>query len=173
MSAGSGPRDVDAVGAQARDRRSDDGDVFLAERAVLAGMRIETGDDETRPRNGEARAQVVRHDPAGLDDEVGGQPADHVAQRQVDGDRHHGEFRRPQHHHRMHRHAGVFLGELGEIFGMSRLGEARAVEHVLGDRIGDDRARRAGLHVGDGAADGGDRDRRARCVGAAWLAPSR
>ena len=45
---------IDAVGAQALDRGRDDGDILLAERAVLAGMRVETGHHQPRPRDAEA-----------------------------------------------------------------------------------------------------------------------
>ena len=95
--------------------------------------------------------------------------ADHVLERQMDGDRHDRELRRPQHHHRMDGDAGQALGELGQIFGVAGLGEAGAVEHVLGDRIGDDGGGDAGADIGDRAADRGDRGRRARCVRAAGL----
>ena len=99
--------------------------------------------------------------------EVGGQVRHHLAQRQMDGHRHHRKLRRPQHHHRPHRLAGRFRGEPGQEFGVARLGKARAVEHVLGDRIGDQRGGVAGQHVGDRAADRGDRRRRAASVGLA------
>ena len=46
---------------------------------------------------------------------------------------------------------------------MAGIGEARAVEHVLGDRVGHDGGGRAGADIGDGAADGGKRRRRAAC----------
>ena len=52
-------------------------------------------------------------------------------------------------------------GELGEKFGVAGFGKARTIEHVLGDRIGDDRRGAAGQHIGDRAADRGDCRRRA------------
>ncbi len=149
------------------DRRRHDGVVLLAERAVLAGMRVEPGDRDARARDAEAGGEVARDDAAGLDDEVAGQARHHVAQRQVDGHRHHRELRRPQHHHRMHGLAGRLGGELGEEFGMARLGKAGAIKHVLGDRIGDHGGGAAGHHIGDRAADRGDRRRRAAGVGIA------
>ena len=63
--------------------------------------------------------------------------------------------------------SGRLGGELGEEFGMAGLGKAGAVEHVLGDRIGDHGGGAAGQHVGDRAADRGDRRRRAAGVGLA------
>ena len=62
---------VDALGAQLLDRRRDDGAILVAERAVLAGMRIEPGERQARPRDAEAVAQIARDDPAGLDDQLG------------------------------------------------------------------------------------------------------
>ena len=69
--------------------------------------------------------------------------------------------------------AGGFLGELAEILGMAGFGEARPVEHVLGDRIGHDRAGGAGADIGDGATDGRKRGRRARLIGTAGLGGDR
>ena len=88
----------------------------------------------------------------------------------MDGDRHHRKLGRPQHHHRLRRDPGQVLGQLGEILGMAGLGEARAIEHVLGDRIGDDRASRAGADVGHRATDRCDRRRCARLIGMAGSA---
>ena len=63
-------------------------------------MRIKPGDGEARMRDAEALTQIARDDAAGLDDEIGGEAARNVAQRQMDGDRNDGELGRPQHHHR-------------------------------------------------------------------------
>ena len=134
---------VDALGLEAFDRRTHHRQILVAERAVLARVRIEAGDGQARMRDAEAVAQIARHDAAGLDHEIAGELGHDVLQRQVDGDRHDRELGRPQHHHRVRRDAGRFLGELGEVLGVSGLGEARAIEDVLGDRVGDDRARRA------------------------------
>ena len=104
VSAGSGPRASMPSATQPLDRRAHDQAVLLAERAVLAGVRIEAGDREPRLRDAEAVDQVARHDAAGLDDQIACEPLRHVLQRQMDRDRHDREFRRPQHHHR---HAGL------------------------------------------------------------------
>ena len=50
-------------------------------------------------------------------------------------------------------------------FGVARFGKARSVEHVLGDRIGDDGRGVAGQDVADRAADRRNRRRRARPSG--------
>ena len=49
-----------------RDHRA----VLLAERAVLAGVRIEAGDREPRMGDAETVAQIARHDTAGLEDQI-------------------------------------------------------------------------------------------------------
>ncbi len=64
---------------------------------------------------------------------------------------------------------GRFFGKLGEVFRVTRFGEARAVQDVLRDRIGHDGGGGAGADVVDGAADGGERGRRTGLVGLAGL----
>ncbi len=73
----------------------------------------------------------------------------------MDRDRHHGQFRRPQQHHRQ-RDLSVAGGKLGEKFGVTGVGETGAIEHALGDRIGDDGAGTAGFHVRDRLTDRGE-----------------
>ena len=65
--------------------------------------------------------------------------------------------------------AGRFLHQRRQKFGVPGLGKAPIVEHILGDRIGDDGGRRAGHDVGDRAADRSDGGRRARAIGLARL----
>ena len=91
------------------------------------------------------------------------------AQRQVDCHRHDSEFRGPQHHHRAQRLAGRFLHQLGEKFSVAGLGKSPIVEHVLGDRIGDDGRCRPRHDVGDRAADRSDGGRRAGSIRPAGL----
>ena len=62
---------------------------------------------------------------------------------------------------------------LAKIFGVARLGETRAVEHVLRDRIGNDGRCSTGGYVGHCPANGCERCRRARLVGAAGLGGDR
>ena len=61
---------VDAFAAQRRDRRCDDVAVLKAERAVLAGMRVEPGHRDARMRDGEAGFEIGGQDAHGLDDEA-------------------------------------------------------------------------------------------------------
>ena len=70
----------------------------------------------------------------------------------MDRHRHHGERRRPQHHHRLRR-APVLSGELGEEFRVAGVIEAGAIKHALGDRVGDDCASAAGGNIADGLPD--------------------
>ena len=160
---------VDAVGDQPLDRRAHDQAVFLAERAVLAGVRVEPGDREPRMGDAETIDQIARHHPAGLEDQVACEPLRHLLERHMDRDRHDGHFRRPQHHHRPCRVAGLLERKPGEIFGVARIGEAGLVEHALGDRIGDHGRGQAADHVGDGAVDRSDRGGRAGSVRLAGL----
>jgi hypothetical protein len=147
--------------------------VFIAQRAVLPGMGIEPGDGQPRVRNTETTAQVAVHDPHRVDHEIDRQPRHHLAQRQMDGDQDDGKLGRPKHHHRTCRNAGSLLRELRQELGMTRLGKSRAVEHCLGDRIGDDGVGPAGKDVGDRQADGRDRCRSARLVRMARLCTHR
>ena len=55
---------IDAFRPEPFDRGLDDRHFFLAERGILAGMRIEAGDGEARLRNPEARRKIARGDPA-------------------------------------------------------------------------------------------------------------
>ena len=66
VSAGSGPRASMPSALQLLDRGPHHRRILLAERAVLAGVRIEAGDRQPRPRNAETFAQVARDDAAGL-----------------------------------------------------------------------------------------------------------
>ena len=106
------------------------------------------------------------------DDQLARQLRDRLAQREVDRHRHDGEGRRPQHHHRLRRVAAA-CREFGEKFGMAGMPEAGAVEHALGDRIGDDGAGASGGDVGDRLADRGERRLRAAVDRAGPAAPSR
>ena len=153
----------DALGAQGFDGRRDDVEIFGAERAVFAGMRVEAGDDEARMGEAETGLQIPDHDAGGRDDQFARQLRERLAQRQMDRHRHHGKRRRPQHHHRL-RDAAAIGGQLGEKFGVAGMAEACAVKHVLGDRIGDDGAGLAGGDVADRKADGGQRSFRAGLV---------
>ncbi len=87
-----------------------------------------------------------------------------IAQRKMDGDGNDGERRRPQHHHRL-RWTAAIGGKLGEKLGVAGMTESGAVEHALGDRVGDDGAGPSAPHMVDGLANGGQRSGRAGIVG--------
>ena len=95
----------------------------------------------------------AHRDPHGGDDQLAGQLRDGLAQGKMDRHRNDGDGGRPQHHDRL-RQAAVGRGEFGEKFGMAGMTEAGAVEHALGDRIGDNSAGAAGHDVGDRLTDG-------------------
>ena len=61
-------------------------------------------------------------------------------------------------------------GEFGEKLGVAGMLEAGAVQHALGDRVGDDGAGAPGADVADGLADRGQHGIRARGVGPAGRA---
>ncbi len=91
-----------------------------------------------------------------------------LAQRDVDRHRHHGE----RGDHSIITGCGTRPsrgGELGEEFGVAGMAEPRAVEHALGDRVGDDGAGAASRDVRDRLADRGERGRCARGIGFARL----
>src|SRR6185312_4642028 len=67
----------------------------------------------------------------------------------------------------MQRFAGALLDQACQELGVAGLGKTGFVQHVLGDRIGDDRRRLGRQHVGDGSADRRDRRRRTRSIRAA------
>ena len=81
--------------------------------------------------------QIRDHDAGCRHDQFAGELRDGVTQRKMDGHGHDGEGRRPQHHHRLRRMAAA-RREFGEKFGVAGMPESGAVQHTLGDRIGDD-----------------------------------
>ena len=136
-------------------------------------MRVEPGNGEPRTSDTETVVEIARDDAPGVEDEVTSEFGDHVSEREMDSDGYDRKLGRPQHHHRLHGLAGGFLGEPAEIFGMSGFSEPRSIEHVLGNRIGHDRAGGTGVEVGYGATDRRQRRRRARSIGVARLGTDR
>src|SRR4051812_5618028 len=90
---------VDSLRLEALDRRPDDSGVFLTERAILTGMRIETRDCEAWSHKAKALCQITGDDPTCFDDEIAGQAGDHLLKRQVDGHWNDREFGRPKQHY--------------------------------------------------------------------------
>ena len=110
------------------------------------------------------RLQIRDRNPGGRHDQLGRELRQRLAQRKVDGDGNDGERRRPQHHHRLRRAAAIG-GKLGEKLGVAGMAEAGAVQHALGDRIGDDGAGSPAPDMVDRVANGGQRRVRAGIVG--------
>lgn len=90
-----------------------------------------------------------------------------IAQRDMDRRRHDGEFLRPQHHHGTICAAIMARGQRREKFRVAGMREAGGVEHMLGDRIGDERARLAANDEFHSALDRSDRCFRVRRIGRA------
>ena len=126
VSAGSGPRASMPSRAQLLDGGRDDAAILLAERAVLAGVRVEAGEREPRPRDAEALAsdrarrcgRSRRSDPV-----VRRLGTSRTGKWIVTGTT--ASSSRPQHHHRVRGTSGVLLRELGEEFGMARARQIR------------------------------------------------
>ena len=114
-----------------------------------------------RPKCAFRSATAIR---AVVDDQLARELGQRLAQRKMDGDGNDGERRRPQHHHRLRRAAAIG-GKLGEKFGVAGMAEAGAVEHALGDRVGDDGAGSPAPDMVDRVANGGQRSGRAGIVG--------
>src|SRR5579871_665922 len=115
-------------------------------------MRIEAGYGKTRTRDAKMGFEARHHDARRRDDQFGRELRQRLAQGDMNGHRHDRERGRPQQHDRLGRGA-VRCGELGKIFGMAGVTKSGAVEHVLRNRVGDDRSRAAGHHVTDRLAD--------------------
>ena len=75
--------------------------------------------------------QARRGDAPALDDHLGGQRLDGVAQRQMDRHRNDPQPAAGQHHHRFARHAG----QRRQIFGMAGIAEPGLIERALLDRV--------------------------------------
>ena len=109
------------------------------------------------PKSRRRAAAVVR---ATATISCGVQHRDRVAQRDVNGHRHHAQGRAGEHHHLAPRHAGQFGQELG----VARMRKAGLVERRFVDRVGDDRACLAPQRKIDRALDRGNDGGRIRRV---------
>ena len=118
---------------------------------------------EPRPRDAEVALQRRGRGPRGGDDRFGGQHGDRVSQRGMHGDRHHAQFGTGQHHDL----PAMRAGQLGEEFGVARIGEARVVQRGLVDRVGHHAADLAAQAERGGAFDRGDHRRGVGLVGMA------
>ncbi len=98
----------------------------------------------------------MRHDLAGLHDEVGGEPARHFRQRNVDGDGNDAEVGPGEHHHRPRGEAVKLLAQRPEKLRMAGEAEADVVQRLLLDRVGHHGGGLAAMHEADGRTDGFD-----------------
>ncbi len=76
-------------------RRRDDFDLLASHRAAFAGMGIETCEGESRLRESEANAEIMRDDEAGAHQKRAGETRGNILQRDMNRRRNDGEFRRP------------------------------------------------------------------------------
>src|SRR5262249_5027369 len=91
---------INALSLEALDCGTHQRQILIAERAVLAGMRIEPGNRKARARNAEALAQIACGDSSGLHHEIDAELGGDLSQWQMDCHRYYRKLRRPQHHHR-------------------------------------------------------------------------
>ena len=165
MSAGSGPRASMRSATSRATAGATTRAVFPAERALLAGMRVEPGDGEARPGDAEplrARSRATIR-PVSTIRSLSSCPGTSLSGRwMVTGT----TASSGDHSIMTGRAVTPVISATSRARNSVWPGSAKpgAVEHALGDRIGDHRARRAGDHVGDRAPDRRDRGRRARCV---------
>ncbi len=132
---GQRPPDVDALVLQLHHRGFQHVAVFEAHGGVLARMGVEARQDEARMREAEAVAQVMGDDPGRAHHEILRQEFGHAAERHVDRHRHHRQRLAPQHHHRQGWLRAGLHAEMGEEFGVARMGEADLGQDVLGDGL--------------------------------------
>ena len=133
-----------AARLQRRHGGRDHGQIFIAHHAVFPGMGVQARHRQARQQDAEIAAQRGQNDfgrceYGKLVDGFG-----HLRHRHVDGQGHHAQLVAGQHHHRARR-----AGQVRQEFGMAGKAKARALQHGLVDRRGDDSsrfARQAGFH---------------------------
>ncbi len=142
-----GAADSPALGCQRGDRRLDNLDLFLAKRATLTTVGIETSHREARLSKPEIALQAAQHGAAARFDQAAGQSADDCAEREMSGDRHRPQRRPGEHHGDI---GGGDATTLGDKFSLAGVSEADRVELFLGDRPGDHRRDRSRSSEADG-----------------------
>ena len=145
------PADVDAAGAAACDRRREHLPLLSADQAVLAGVRIQAGQGQPRPRRPEARKLGVRQGDGRLQPAARQQPR-HVGQRHVHRRQHHRQPLGVEHHPHL---AGP--RQLGQQFGVPPPAESGPRPRELADR-----RRGHGVDAARQRVAGGARDRLVR-----------
>ncbi len=139
---------VQALAAQAFQQRDDDVQLFAAEVAVLAGVRVQAEHRDARPGQAEVAAQRGMGGGDDLAQAIGGDGVGDIAQRQVGGGQGHAHVFVGQHHH--HLDAGL----VGQQFGGAAVGDAACVDRRLVHRAGD-HAVESALQAGPAGAEQG------------------
>jgi hypothetical protein len=159
--------DVDAARAAALDHRREHFLLLVAQQAALAGVRIQAGQRQPRPRHPEAGQLGVREGDGRLQP-LAGQQRGHVGQRHVHGGEHHRQAPRVEHHPDL---AGA--GQLGQQLGVPAPAQPGPRPRLLVDRTRGHRVDAPRHCVPDGARDRlvgrtpGHRRHHARTAGAA------
>ncbi len=137
VSPGRASRAVDALGAQLHGGGVDDLDFLAADLAIFACVRVDAAQADARALHAEGLVEIVVNDGADFDDEVGGKGFHHAGERTVDGGERNAQAAADEHHYGA-RSLAANGGKFGEVFGVARMLEARAIEQRLGDGVGDD-----------------------------------
>ena len=123
-----GTRHVDAAGAAGSDCGRDDRLLFASEQTVLAGMWIESGHGNPRPRSPEPR-QLAPREIDGRFERSGTERARHVGQRDVHGGEHDTQDVRVKHHRNVAR-----ARQVGQQIGVPGPRQTGQPEGLLVDR---------------------------------------
>ncbi|MNV38102.1 hypothetical protein D3C71_1296400 [compost metagenome] len=145
--AGPGAAGVDAFGASGGNGRFDDVDVFAAELAAFARVRIQARDRHARLRDAHLPAGAVRQ-PHGGELGLGRDAGDDVRQGHVDGYQQHAQFVVGQHHREVLRG-----GSFGQDLGVARVVDPGLMHGFLVKRGSHDGADAAGLRIVDRCTD--------------------
>ena len=139
--------DVDAARAAALDRRHEHVFLLVADQAILAGVRIQAGQSQPRPRHPETRQLGVREGDGRLQP-LARQQRRHVGQRHVHGGQHHRQAPRVEHHPDV---AGA--GEIGQQLGVPAPAQPGPRPRLFVDRTGGYRVDAPRHRVPHGARD--------------------
>jgi hypothetical protein len=130
---------VNALGSRSFERRADDPDFFVAEKAPFPGMRVETCDSHARRLDSERPTALMRQ-PNGRQLRIEIRLLDSLAHRGVDRHQNRSNLAVGEHHR-----DALGTAMFGQDFGMAGIEDSRFCHRFLVDRGGDDAADRAGL----------------------------
>ena len=117
---------VQAVVTQARQARLDDVDFLAAHVPAFAGMGVEAADQDARRGNAELVDQVGMQDAGDPLQALRRDGVGDIAQGQVGGHQRNTQAMGGEHHHHL-----FGVGQLGQVFGVAREGDASLVDHAF------------------------------------------